>query len=73
MARTGFLDPELSPQQLLDRQLITAEDMLTPNYAEADAVVVAGRPRILVVSQALQRSSTWSWVGVLISLWRSFT
>src|SRR6185503_18958164 len=36
MAATGWLDPELSPQQLLDRQLITAADMLSPLYAEAD-------------------------------------
>jgi hypothetical protein len=52
VARTGFLDPELSPQQLLDRQLITAVDMLTPLYAEADASSV--------VIQLDVGAATWS-------------
>lgn len=41
MAQTGWLDPELSPQQLLDRQTINGVDVLNPLYGEADA---AGPP-----------------------------
>lgn len=58
MARTGWLDPELSPQQLLDREL-SPVDMLTPLYAELDAAAAAvTQPKPTVILQAVNRSST---------------
>src|SRR4051812_37107896 len=41
MARTGWLGPYLSPQTLLDPQLDSAVDLLSPLYGEASAASVA--------------------------------
>jgi hypothetical protein len=56
VARTGWLSTQLSPQQLLDRQLITGADLLSALYAEEDAALGSREGQLVVVLQAVVRS-----------------